>query len=202
MAADLHRNPPFRAEHLGSLLRPHGLLETREAVEKGKASKQQLASAEDKAVRQIVDLQLKLGYHAVSDGEYRRHNGFETVKNPDVDLFRPYMPDISAFLEAGHGPVDSVFCVGKIKHVDSTYVDQWNFLKSLVPEERLGECKLTLAAPNWYHMRYKEGNAYPESIYSSDEEYFADIAKAYQIELQILYDHGLRNVQFDDPNLA
>lgn len=74
MAADLHRNPPFRAEHLGSLLRPHGLLETREAAEKGKASKQQLASAEDEAVQQIVDLQLKLGYRAVSDGEYRRHS--------------------------------------------------------------------------------------------------------------------------------
>ncbi|KAI4211093.1 MAG: hypothetical protein LQ351_006101 [Letrouitia transgressa] len=202
MASDLHRNPPFRAEHLGSLLRPHGLLETREAVEKGKASKQQLASAEDKAVQQIVDLQLKLGYHAVSDGEYRRHKGFETVKNPDVDLFRPYMPDISAFLEEGHGPVDSVFCVGKIKHVGSTYVDQWNFLKTLVPKERIGECKLTLAAPEWYHMRYKEGNAYPKSIYPSDKEYFADIAKAYQTELQILYDHGLRNIQFDDPNLA
>lgn len=128
--------------------------------------------------------------------------GFETVKNPDVDLFRPYMPDISAFLEEGHGPVDSVFCVGKIKHVGSTYVDQWNFLKTLVPKERIGECKLTLAAPEWYHMRYKEGNAYPKSIYPSDKEYFADIAKAYQTELQILYDHGLRNIQFDDPNLA
>jgi len=51
-------------------------------------------------------------------------------------------------------------------------------------------------------MRYVEGSAYPKDVYGSDEEYFADIAKAYQEELRVLYEHGLRNVQFDDPNLA
>lgn len=52
------------------------------------------------------------------------------------------------------------------------------------------------------HLRYKEGKAYPKDIYANDDEYFADIAKVYQAELKILYEHGLRNVQFDDPNLA
>jgi methionine synthase II (cobalamin-independent) len=75
-------------------------------------------------------------------------------------------------------------------------------LKSLVPEAEVKNIKLTLAAPNWYHLRYKQGQAYPSDVYSSDDEYFADIAIAYQDELKILYDHGLRNVQFDDPNLA
>ena len=113
-----------------------------------------------------------------------------------------YMPDIAAFTEMNHKPGESVFCVGKIKHVGSTYVDQWNYLKNLVPKDRVHELKLTLAAPEWYHMRYREGLAYPKSVYANDEEYFADIAKAYQIELQILYDAGLRNIQFDDPNMA
>lgn len=53
-----------------------------------------------------------------------------------------------------------------------------------------------------YHLRYKTGKAYPKDVYANDEEYFADIAKAYQTELQILYDAGLRNAQVDDPNLA
>lgn len=75
-------------------------------------------------------------------------------------------------------------------------------MKSLLPKDRVGEAKLTLAAPNWYHLRYKTGRAYPKEVYASDEEYFADIAKAYQAELKILYDAGLRNVQYDDPNLA
>ena len=124
------------------------------------------------------------------------------IAKPDPDIFRMYLPDIAAFTEAGYKPGESVICTGKIKHVGSTYTDQFNYLKGLVPKEKVKDLKLTLAAPNWYHLRYKEGLAYPKDVYSSDKEYFADIAKAYQAELQILYDAGLRNVQFDDPNLA
>lgn len=75
-------------------------------------------------------------------------------------------------------------------------------MKGLLPAEKVPEAKLTLAAPEWYHLRYKKGRAYPKEVYSSDAEYFADIAKAYRTELKILYDAGLRNVQIDDPNLA
>lgn len=75
-------------------------------------------------------------------------------------------------------------------------------MKNLVSKDEVKNLKLTLAAPNWYHLRYKQGEAYPSDVYSNDDEYFADIGKAYQDELKILYDHGLRNVQFDDPNLA
>ncbi|MCJ1472707.1 hypothetical protein MMC13_001356 [Lambiella insularis] len=129
-------------------------------------------------------------------------DGFEEIQKPDIEIFRMYMPDIAAFTESGHKPGETVICTGKIKHVGSTYADQWEYLKTNVPENRIHECKLTLAAPNWYHLRYKEGKAYPKSVYASDAEYFADIATAYQTELNILYEHGLRNVQIDDPNLA
>lgn len=128
--------------------------------------------------------------------------GFEEVDEVDPDVFRNYAPDVAAFLEAGHKPGESVICTGKIKHVGSTYVDQFKYLASLVPAEEVKNIKITLAAPNWYHLRYKEGKAYPADVYSSDAEYFADIAKACQDELQILYDAGCRNVQYDDPNLA
>lgn len=113
-----------------------------------------------------------------------------------------YVPDIAAFTESGHKPGETVICTGKIKHVGSTYVTQWNYLKNLLPHERQPEAKLTLAAPEWYHLRYKTGKAYPNNVYASDAEYFADIAKVYSTELKILYDNGLRNVQIDDPNLA
>lgn len=129
-------------------------------------------------------------------------DGFTEIQNPKPEIFREYMPDIAAFMEKGHKPGESVVCTGKVKHVGSTYLDQWNYLKSIVPKEMVPHCKLTLAAPNWYHMRYKEGLAYPKAVYNSDKEYFADIAKAYQAELNILYNAGLRNIQFDDPNLA
>lgn len=128
--------------------------------------------------------------------------GFEEVKNIDPDVFRLYAPDVAAFVEEGHKPGESVICTGKIKHVGSTYVDQFKYVASLVAPEEVKNIKITLAAPNWYHLRYKEGKAYPSNVYSSDDEYFADIAKACQDELQILYDAGCRNVQYDDPNLV
>lgn len=130
-------------------------------------------------------------------------DGMKEVQNPPLDTFRTYVPDIAAFLESGHQPGESVYCVGKIKHTEeSTYVSQVEYLKTLLPKERWGDIKLTLAAPNWYHLRYVDGKAYPKDVYANDKEYFADVAKAYQVELDILYKAGLRNVQFDDPNLA
>ncbi|PQE19219.1 5-methyltetrahydropteroyltriglutamate-homocysteine methyltransferase protein [Rutstroemia sp. NJR-2017a BBW] len=214
MASKAHQRPPFRAEHLGSLLRPDDLLKVKHALDQGAegASKEELKAIEDKSINEIVKTQLDLGYHAVTDGEYRRHmfwgtffpglDGFEEIQNPDVDIFRHYVPDIGAFLEAGHKPGETVVCTGKISHVGSTYIDQWNYLKSILPADKVKEAKITLAAPNWYHLRYKTGRAYPSSVYANDKEYFSDIAKAYQAELQILYDAGLRNIQIDDPNLA
>ncbi|KAF9893016.1 hypothetical protein FE257_012427 [Aspergillus nanangensis] len=212
MAPQLHHNPPFRAEHLGSLLRTDALLDVKTAFEKGQASQADLDTVEKKDIKDVVQLQKELGYPALSDGEYCRHmfwgsffpglDGFEEVNDIDADVFRPYAPDVAAFLEAGHKPGESVICTGKIKHVGSTYVDQFKYLASLVAPEEVKNLKLTLAAPNWYHLRYKEGKAYPKDVYASDDEYFGDIAKAYQDELQILYDAGCRNIQFDDPNLA
>lgn len=61
---------------------------------------------------------------------------------------------------------------------------------------------MTLPAPEWYHLRYKKGHAYPKDVYANDAEYFADVAKAYRTELEVLYDHGVRNITIDDPNLA
>ncbi|GFF83190.1 uncharacterized protein YxjG [Aspergillus udagawae] len=210
--AQLHSNPPFRAEHLGSLLRTEELLKVKIAFEKGQASAAELKAVEDRDIKDIVETQKKLGYPALSDGEYCRHmfwgsffpglEGFEEVTDFDADIFRPYAPDVAAFLEAGHKPGETVICTGKIRHVGSTYVDQFKHLASLVAPEEVKNVKLTLAAPNWYHLRYKTGKAFPKDVYSTEDEYLSDIAKAYQEELQILYDAGCRNVQFDDPNLA
>lgn len=207
------RSPPFRAEHLGSLLRPSKLLNKRHAIQQKKDTEEGLQAIEDSSINDIVKVQQDCGIHPISDGEYRRHmfwgtffpslNGFEEIYGPDPKIFREYVPDIAAFLEAEKVPGESVICTGKISHTGkSSYIDQFEYLKKILPKEKHGDVKLTLAAPNWYHLRYKQGLAYPKEVYGSDEEYFADIAKAYRDELKILYDAGLRNVQVDDPNLA
>lgn len=74
MSTTLHQRPPFRAEHLGSLLRPEALLRVKHAIDEGDASLQEeLSAVEDTAVKEIVKTQQGLGFRAVSDGEYRRH---------------------------------------------------------------------------------------------------------------------------------
>ncbi|RFU25536.1 hypothetical protein B7463_g10800, partial [Scytalidium lignicola] len=209
----LHRNPPFRAEHLGSLLRPSDFLKKKSAFEKGEITQQQLTTAEDEAISAVVKVQLDAGFRAITDGEYRRAvfwgtffeelEGMTEIRQPSMDLFRPYVPDIAGFIEKGHKPGQSCLCTGKISHKGtSTLLPQFNYLKTLVPKERWGDIKVTMIAPPWYHLRYKDGKAYPKEVYASDEEYFADISKAVSYELDLLYEAGVRNVQFDDPNFA
>ncbi|KAL2038101.1 hypothetical protein N7G274_009048 [Stereocaulon virgatum] len=118
MAAKLHRKPPSRAERLGSFLRPERLLEVQADLDNVKVQQQQLTSIKDSAVNEVVETQIKLGFHPIMGGEYRRHmfwgtffpgmEGFEEIKNPDIDIFCNYMPDIAAFIETGHKPGESV----------------------------------------------------------------------------------------------
>ncbi|KAK0108026.1 hypothetical protein ONS95_002851 [Cadophora gregata] len=211
--ANIHRYPPFRAEHLGSLLRPKELLQKRAAFEAKQISREDLTPIENDSVDKIVKVQLDAGFRAISDGEYRRAvfwgtffeelEGMTEIRNPAIEIFRPYVPDIAGFLEKGHKPGQSCVCTGKIRHKgQSTLVGQFEYLKTLVPQERWGDIKMTMIAPPWYHLRYKDGQAFPKEVYASDDEYFADIAKAYRAELDILYAAGVRNVQIDDPNFA
>ncbi|KAH7420273.1 hypothetical protein BKA64DRAFT_561971 [Cadophora sp. MPI-SDFR-AT-0126] len=211
--ANIHRNPPFRAEHLGSLLRPKELLQKRAAFEAKQISRDDLTPIENESVDKIVKVQTDAGFRAISDGEYRRAvfwgtffeelEGMTEIRNPPIEIFRPYVPDIAGFLEKGHKPGQSCVCTGKIRHKGkSTLVDQFEYLKTLVPEERWGDIKLTMIAPPWYHLRYRDGQAFPKEVYASDAEYLADIAQAYRAELDILYAAGVRNVQIDDPNFA
>jgi methionine synthase II (cobalamin-independent) len=221
MAAPLLRNPPFRAEHMGSLLRPQSLLDVRKAIAEGKGTPESLglAPVEAEAVAKIVELERDLGFRAVTDGEYTRTrfwgvmwNEFEGTKaweGADADLFRLYHPDVASFigLEAERHkatmPGESVIAEGKIRHKGwSTNAHELELVQANVPNEHWGDIKMTIITPTWYHMRYKEGAAYSKAAYVNDAEYFADVAKAYQTELDVLYKAGLRNVQFDDPNMA
>jgi methionine synthase II (cobalamin-independent) len=87
--AHVHRNPPFRAEHLGSLLRPKELLQKRALFEKNELSQAEVTKAEDEAVDKVVKVQLDCGFHAVSDGEYRYD--WETSASPPLfsDMLTP-----------------------------------------------------------------------------------------------------------------
>ncbi|CAK1361626.1 hypotheticalsprotein [Cercospora beticola] len=211
------RNPPFRAEHIGSLLRPDELVKKRYAVADGSAKPEELVPIEQQAIKDIVNLQQECGIHSITNGEYSRHqfwgtfmetlNGMEEINlregGYDQSIFRAYAPDVKSFMHAKTIPNQVTVAAGKLSHTGkSTFLPELEYLKSVLPEDQWSKIKLTITSPSWYHFRYGPNKAYLPGVYASDDEYFADLAKAYQVELKILYDAGLRNAQVDDPNLA
>ncbi|KAF7193492.1 hypothetical protein HII31_05166 [Pseudocercospora fuligena] len=210
------RPPPFRAEHIGSLLRSQRLLQKRNEIAAGAQDKEEvLRQIEDEEIGEAVELQQRLGYYAVTDGEFRRAlywgsfftdlEGKQeiTVTSADAnELFRPYGCDVKLFTEEGSKGGNTVICVGKIKWVKSSYLDHFMFLKNLVPPDQVKCIKMTLASPEWYHMRYKPGKAFPKDVYANSRECFDDIAAAFREEIRVLYEAGCRNFVIDNPNLG
>ena len=230
----LRQRPPFRAEHMGSLLRPQKLLNVRETIRTKSISPEEagLPDIEREAVGRIVKEQLDLGFKAVTDGEYTRTRfwglfwdelkGTTRLQDAEASMFRLYHPDVVSLIEKDRKvmPGDSVIATGKIKNPGTkSNLHELQLVQSFVPNNEWGNIKLTMITPavskisvsdisiidigkQWFHMRYKSGRAFTPGAYQSESEYFADVAKAYEVELRNLYDAGLRNIQFDDPGLA
>ncbi|KAI2617866.1 UROD/MetE-like protein [Hypoxylon sp. NC1633] len=209
--------PPFRAEHLGSLLRPDELLNVRATIRDDGVSAEEagLPAVERKAVGEVVKLQQDLGLQAITSGEYNRTRfwglfwdeveGTTRLQDAEAGMFRLYHPDVVSLIEKGRKimPGDSVIAGGKLSHNPSrslSNLHELQMVQQFVPKSDWGNIKLTMIAPSWFHMRYKQGRAY--TSYANDAEYFTDVAKVYQSELEMLYKAGLRNVQFDDPGMA
>ncbi|KAI1490725.1 hypothetical protein F5X96DRAFT_634794 [Biscogniauxia mediterranea] len=211
--------PPFRADHIGSLLRPQALLDARSSL----SSPSQMYSlevppsvkeAEAKAIRDVVQFQLEHGIRPITDGEYARHIyyggffekllGFEARPSlPIPDAFRTDFPTTTGLAKMGARIRAAVVCTGKIQYKDSPYLSEWLSLRNNLPKELWRETKFTMPAPNYQHIQLKPGTAWTkESGYTSEQEYFDDLAKCYAAELKTLYDHGLRNIQIDDPHLT
>ncbi|GAA5929561.1 uncharacterized protein JCM15063_004186 [Sporobolomyces koalae] len=207
-----HVNPPFRCDHIGSLKRPLELLAKRKEFDQGKISREELKKVEDEAIKAEVKRQQSVGIKSITDGEFRRHmfwdgfhnnlDGMVVVPNPKKELFKLYVPDVKAFFEShAEKPGDTMICTGKLVRNKPMYRPEFEYLKSIVQPDEVKNVKLTLAAPEWYHLRHGE-NARNHEVYPNEQDFFDDLAKAYREELADLYDAGCRNVQFDDPLLA
>lgn len=211
--------PPFRAEHMGSLFRPQNLLDVRATIrDKGISPEEAgLGKVEKEATEHVVKLQQDLGFKGVTSGEFVRtrfwglmwdeFEGTTRLQDAKADMFRLYHPDVVSLIEKDRKvmPGESVIAGEKLKHNPKASVSNLHELKlvqAFVPESDWGNIKLTMITPAWYHMRYKQGQAYTKEAYQNDADYFKDVAKVYQGELTELYKAGLRNVQFDDPGMA
>ena len=193
--------PPFRADHVGSLLRPPSVLTARADHAKGALSAEALRAVEDAAIRDVVKLQEEIGLQSATDGEFRRtswHMDFiyqlRGVHRTDAEInvhFRNAAGDLD-FRSAALA-VD-----GKVGLNDTIFGADFSFLKSAVTT---ATPKLTIPSPSMVH--YRGGPAsIDRSVYPNLDEFWSDISAAYAKQVQGLAALGCTYLQLDDTSLA
>jgi 5-methyltetrahydropteroyltriglutamate--homocysteine methyltransferase len=194
-------SPPYRADHVGSLLRPPELLEARRRRAAGELDAEGLRAVEDDAIRRVVELQRDVGLQAVTDGELRRdswHMDFiyrlEGIGKTPGELkveFRNEDGTIEFTPAAMH--VDAPIGLG-----ETIFGDDFSFLKSVAGDLMP---KLTIPSPSMVH--YRGGRtAIDESVYPDLDAFWADLTAAYREEVRRLGEVGCRYLQLDDTSLA
>ncbi len=194
--------PPYRADHVGSLLRPPALLEARAAQEEGRLSAAELRAAEDAAILDAVAMQEEVGLRAITDGELRRASwhmdfvyqigGVERTQDAMKSRFRneggvieftPSRPRVHDRLSLEH----------------TIFGEDFTFLANAVGDA--GTAKLTIPSPSMVH--YRGGRAaIDESVYPDIDEFWDELADVYALELRRLADIGCTYLQLDDTSFA
>jgi 5-methyltetrahydropteroyltriglutamate--homocysteine methyltransferase len=191
-------HPPFRADHVGSFLRPKYLLEAREQKAKGALSAAELRKVEDRAIAEIVKFQEDVGLQAITDGEFRRtyfHIDFlEQLGGVKTDIpVTIKKPDGTEELAP---PVMRV--VDKVRHARDIQLADFEYLKSQTSRTP----KVTIPSPTMLHFRGGRAGISKQHYPELEPEFYEDVAKAYGEELASLSKAGCNYVQMDDTNLA
>jgi 5-methyltetrahydropteroyltriglutamate--homocysteine methyltransferase len=191
--------PPFRADHVGSFLRPPELLAARDRHKKGEISNDQLRAVEDKAIAEVVRTQEDAGLQGVTDGEFRRtyfHIDFlEQLQGVET------RGGLTAHFHGAKGDVDFappvLHVTGKVRHVVPIQVADFEYLKSVTKHTP----KVTIPSPTMLHFRGGR-DAISRQAYPDLEAFFADVGAAYRAEIKALAAAGCTYLQLDDTNLA
>jgi len=193
--------PPFRADHVGSLLRPPALLRAREDAAAGRIAADALRAVEDEAIRGAVRLQRDVGLQAVTDGEFRRTSwhmdfiyGLDGISTADDKVkvsFHNAEGDIEFMAAALH--VDARLGVS-----ETIFAEAFSFLRECadgaVP-------KLTIPSPSMVHWRGGQA-AIDERVYPTIGDFWSDLTAAYREEVRRLAELGCMYLQLDDTSLA
>jgi len=201
MKAGRRTQPPFRADHVGSLLRPPRLLQARDDFAAGRLDAAALRAVEDEAIREIVGRQEELGLQSATDGEFRRaswHMDFiyqldGVTKEPgEIKVkFHNEQGDIEFTPAALH--VD-----GKLGVSRTIFGDDFRFLAETV---KTNVPKLTIPSPSMVHYRGGRAAIDPR-VYSDLDSFWADLVAAYREQVRRLGELGCTYLQFDDTSLA
>jgi 5-methyltetrahydropteroyltriglutamate--homocysteine methyltransferase len=190
--------PPFRADHVGSLLRPHELHDLRERVKQGSAPATELKQAEDRLIREVVKLQEDVGLQSITDGEFRRDwwhidflHGFDGVELGQSDIYG------DAKFKNTHEQPPTMMVMGKIRRSKPSMLSHFQFLKSIIKK---GTAKFTMPSPAMLHARADRASL--KKTYRDLDEFWDDLTKAYREEIRDLYQAGCRYLQIDDTTIA
>ena len=202
----------FRADQVGSLLRPQSLLQAREEFAKGHLSAEQLRATEDECIAQVVKEQEAAGFEVVVDGEYRRENwwidfikalsGVEITEGVAAQAF--VAPTQSSASDCGHDHDEAdhawqyvpknVLTTGKISLKSPVTVADYRHLQSVTSMT----AKVNIPSPTRLHFHGGRA-AVSSTAYPKIEAFFEDVVKVYQEEIAALEAAGCRYIQIDDP---
>src|SRR5689334_5940918 len=188
--------PPFRADEVGSLLRPQRIKDARSKFEKGQITAADLRKAEDMEIEKVVHRQSSTGLKVATDGEFRRswwH--FDFLKNlTGCELFHPGEGIQFAGVQTRH---DAVRVIGKLDFpADHPMLDHFKFLKRHAEIAHVTP-KMTIPSPAVLHFRGGR-KLISKEVYPALDDFFVDLAKTYRKAVKAFYDAGCRYLQFDD----
>jgi 5-methyltetrahydropteroyltriglutamate--homocysteine methyltransferase len=187
-----HSKPPFRADHVGSLLRSKPLQEARAKRENGAIAAEQLKDVEDREIEKIIRKQEEIGLKLATDGEFRRaywHFDFFSM----LDGVELYELDHGIQFQGVQSKPQSIRITGKIGFSSHPMVEHFKFLKAHTKVTP----KMTIPSPSVMHFRLEPG-AVAKSAYPDRDAIFDDLAVAYQKAVRAFYDAGCRYLQWDD----
>ena len=194
--------PPFRADHVGSLLRPPELLQAREAHAAGRLDDEGLKAAEDEAIRGAVALQHDVGLRSVTDGEFRRASWhMDFIYSLDGVTKAP--GDLKVQFHNEQGDIEftpaAMRVDGRLGVSETIFGDAFSFLRSVAGDDQVP--KLTIPSPSMVH--YRGGRAaIDEALYPDLDAFWSDLTAAYREQVRRVGELGCTYLQFDDTSLA
>jgi 5-methyltetrahydropteroyltriglutamate--homocysteine methyltransferase len=197
----LDGGPPFRADQVGSLLRPERLMAARAKAADGGMGTAELRVIEDDCIAEAVKLQEEAGLQGITDGEYRRlwwHLDFleqiDGVRVTEGSFVARFRKDDGT--EVGLTP-PTMTVEGKLAHSRDIQAADFEYLKSVTRRTP----KVCIPSPSMLHFRGGR-KAIDEAVYPDLDRFYSDLAGVYNAEMRSLADRGLRYLQLDDTNFA
>jgi 5-methyltetrahydropteroyltriglutamate--homocysteine methyltransferase len=193
-------HPPFRADHVGSLLRPPHLLAARERARQGQLAAAELARVEDEAIRDVVTRQQDIGLQVVTDGEFRRNLWhIDFLKSfANVSVARSA---VKVHFHTAEGDIERLPSAlkvdGRLARTRPIFVEHFKFLKSVARATP----KITIPSPSMLHFRGGR-DAIDATAYPDLDGFYTDLARVYAEEVSDLAAAGCRYLQIDEVNLA